>query len=408
MTFSTAVSPGEQVEVLEDVADRPASHPRLIRARDGGEVDAVDEHLAAGRLLEAAGDRQERALAGAARPHDGDQLAALDREIDVAERLHLGRPGAVDLRYLAQFERARHCETSIGSSWFEWHVGLCGRCEGGPLLQAHVGGIEPADDRFEPEELGVGDERQRHVVLLRRRLDLRVALHGLDHVPAVHLQELVDVDPGDLKRNQHLDHELVARGRHEVGRGAKPVGQLALARGRDPVALPRSLALPVVGLDESVPLEPLEGRVDLPDVERPDLAGPGLELVVQPQAVLRPVTQKRKEGVGDAHGWLQRMNILGTILSIDRERKRHSRREREASPRRERPGAPQENRAAGPMGGAAAYRPPLPDARTYDVSLRSWSAPPPLPTVPSGPAGAGMVKLPGTFLPGTPLTDSVE
>jgi hypothetical protein len=55
--------PGEQVEVLEDVADRPPPHRRPVRARDAREVDALDEHLAAGRVLEAAGDRQERALA---------------------------------------------------------------------------------------------------------------------------------------------------------------------------------------------------------------------------------------------------------------------------------------------------------------------------------------------------------
>ena len=30
-----------------------------------------------------------------------DELAALDREVDAAECVHLGRPGAVDLRYLA-------------------------------------------------------------------------------------------------------------------------------------------------------------------------------------------------------------------------------------------------------------------------------------------------------------------
>jgi hypothetical protein len=42
------------------------------------------------------------------------ELAALRREVVRLERAHLARPGAVDLRNLAQFECARHCETSIG------------------------------------------------------------------------------------------------------------------------------------------------------------------------------------------------------------------------------------------------------------------------------------------------------
>jgi hypothetical protein len=75
------------------------------------------------------------------------------------------------------------------------------------LLQADVGGIEPADDPLEPEELGISDERQRHVVLRRLRLDPRVALHDLDHVLAVHLQELVDIDPRDLQGNEHRIRE---------------------------------------------------------------------------------------------------------------------------------------------------------------------------------------------------------
>ena len=41
-------------------------------------------------------------------------------------------------------------------------------------------------------------------------------------------------------------------------------------------------------------------------------------------------------------------------------------------------------------------------------SLTLWSDGPTQLTVPSGPAGAGMSNLPGTFLPGTPLTVSVE
>ena len=116
------------------------------------------------------------------------------------------------------------------------------------------------------------------------------------------LQDLVDVDPRDLQRHEHLDHELVARRRHELGRRAQPVGQLLGAGGGDPVSLLRALALAVVGLDEPVALEALQRRVDLADVQRPDLARPRLELVLQPQAVLRPLAEQGQEGVGDAHG----------------------------------------------------------------------------------------------------------
>ena len=77
--------------------------------------------------------------------------------------------------------------------------------------------------------------------------------------------------------------------------------QLLFAVGGDPVSLLRPLALAVVGLDEPVPLEALQRCVDLPDVQRPDLARSRLELVLQPQAVLRPLAEQSKEGVGDAH-----------------------------------------------------------------------------------------------------------
>src|SRR5262249_45733282 len=95
-------------------------------------IDAVDEHLAACRLLEAAGDRQQGALAGAAGAHDRHELTALDGEVDRAERVHLARAGAVDLRYLAQFECACHCETPVvrvGSSGPP--AGAAGGAEGG-------------------------------------------------------------------------------------------------------------------------------------------------------------------------------------------------------------------------------------------------------------------------------------
>ena len=84
----------------------------------------------------------------------------------------------------------------------------------------------------------------------------------------------------------------------------------------DPVLLPRPLAFPVAGLDESVPLEALKSRVDLPDVERPDFARPRLEFALQPQAVLRLLAEQSKEGMRNAHGLLTSVFILSTILSM--------------------------------------------------------------------------------------------
>src|SRR5262245_21744381 len=101
-------------------------------------------------------------------------------------------------------------------------------------------------------------------------------------MPTVHLQDLVNVRPGHLEGDEHHYHELVARRRNQVRRRAQPVRELAVAGRGDPVPLPRALALSVVALDEAVPFETLERRVDLADVERPDVAGPGLELALQP------------------------------------------------------------------------------------------------------------------------------
>ncbi len=61
------------------------------------------------------------------------------------------------------------------------------------------------------------------------------------------------------------------------------------------------LSAAVVGLDQAVTLETLQGRIDLPDVERPDLAGPGLEFLPQLEPVLRPFAQEGQQGVADAH-----------------------------------------------------------------------------------------------------------
>ena len=83
---------------------------------------------------------------------------------------------------------------------------------------------------------------------------------------------------------------------------------------RKPFCGPSSLA--VVGLDEPVALEALERRVHLPDVQRPHLAGPRLELLAQLQPVLRPLAQQREQGVADAHRGCSGVYIPGSIRSI--------------------------------------------------------------------------------------------
>ena len=67
--------PGEQVEVLEHVADRPAPQAGPVVARHRRHGRAADQHLTARRLLQGPGDGQERALARSARSHDRHQLA---------------------------------------------------------------------------------------------------------------------------------------------------------------------------------------------------------------------------------------------------------------------------------------------------------------------------------------------
>jgi hypothetical protein len=116
-------------------------------------------------------------------------------------------------------------------------------------------------------------------------------LHQLDQVAPVDLHHLVHVDSGQPEGHQDLDHELVPGWRGEVGRGPQPPRQLVAALRRDVEALLGSLVGRVVGLDEAVALEPLQGGVHLTDVERPDLPGARLELLAQLEAVLGSLAQ---------------------------------------------------------------------------------------------------------------------
>ena len=84
--------PGQQVEILEHVADRAAPQPRPLVARHPRQRDAIDQHLGAGWVLQARGDGQQRALARPLRPHHRHQHPGLHRQIDPLAFAAYGRP----------------------------------------------------------------------------------------------------------------------------------------------------------------------------------------------------------------------------------------------------------------------------------------------------------------------------
>ena len=132
------------------------------------------------------------------------------------------------------------------------------------------------------------------------------------------LDHLVHVDAGQPQGDQDLDHELVAGRRGEVGRGAQPLRQFVRTLRGDVEPLLGTVLVGVVGLDQAVTLEALQGRVHLPDVQRPDLTGPGLEFLPELQPVLRTLAQKGQQGVADAHERSFRSSILSILLKSGR------------------------------------------------------------------------------------------
>ena len=62
-------------------------------------------HLAGRGTVEPGREVEHRALAGAGRAEDRDELPRLDAQVEAAQRDGLGRPGAVDPEDVAQLER---------------------------------------------------------------------------------------------------------------------------------------------------------------------------------------------------------------------------------------------------------------------------------------------------------------
>ena len=108
-TFSTRRQAGDQVVELEHEADVAAAvrgERRFVGAR---QIGVAVQHLAARRHVEAAEDVEQRRLAGARRPQQHDELSFVERQADLAQRVHVDLAHAIDLGELANIEeRRRH------------------------------------------------------------------------------------------------------------------------------------------------------------------------------------------------------------------------------------------------------------------------------------------------------------
>ena len=99
--FSNAFSHRHQVVELEDEADMRGAPRREVRIAEMRDVDAVDDDAAAGGLVDARDEVQQRALAGAGRPHQRHEVAARDVEVEAEQDRHRLLAADVDLLQVA-------------------------------------------------------------------------------------------------------------------------------------------------------------------------------------------------------------------------------------------------------------------------------------------------------------------
>ena len=87
----------QQVEELKDEADAVASQPRELAVTQRGEWRAVESDLARAGAIHGAAQVQECRFPATRRPHERDEVAALQAEGDAAQRVYGGVAARVAL-----------------------------------------------------------------------------------------------------------------------------------------------------------------------------------------------------------------------------------------------------------------------------------------------------------------------
>ena len=93
----------QEIEPLKDEAQELAPQESALVARELFDVQALEEVLAARGAVERADDVHHRRLARARGAHDRHELALIDREVDVGERVEGRLARTVALADVAQF-----------------------------------------------------------------------------------------------------------------------------------------------------------------------------------------------------------------------------------------------------------------------------------------------------------------
>ena len=94
----------QQVVGLKDVRHVFTAPAGEFARAEFGEILATDDDIPGGRRVEPAQQIQKRGLAGSGRPHQRDEIARVDRQTEVVQRVDVGVALVIELADVAQFD----------------------------------------------------------------------------------------------------------------------------------------------------------------------------------------------------------------------------------------------------------------------------------------------------------------
>ena len=167
------------------------------------------------RVLKAAGDREQRRLARAARSHDGDEQAALYREINVLNGVNLGNARSVRLRRTRRSSRKLIDAPPVVGQAVDLATPTAARTP--RALQRRPSAVSSQRTSESSRiQLCVDHECESEVEVGLVFLESRPLLHELNEIATMDLDHVVHRHPRHANRRENLDHELVPRRRGHV------------------------------------------------------------------------------------------------------------------------------------------------------------------------------------------------